>query len=138
VDGSFVVEGASGDPHRFAPGGTVLVSGEPALVVSARRVGKGRLAVRLDRPVERGAELAVRREELPPLPAGSYYVSDLVGLEVVEEGRGRVGVVREVLHLPANDVLELDTGQLLPLVEDCVREVDLAAGRVVLNPGFID
>jgi ribosomal 30S subunit maturation factor RimM len=37
---------------------------------------------------------------------------------------------------PANDALELDTGLLLPLVEDCVREIDLAGRRVFLNPGF--
>jgi hypothetical protein len=37
---------------------------------------------------------------------------------------------------PANDALELDTGLLLPLVEDCIREVDVAGGRVLLNPGF--
>ena len=35
------------------------------------------------------------------------------------------GVVRDVLPGPANDVLELDTGVLLPLVEECVREVDI-------------
>lgn len=137
TDGSFVVEGASGDPARFAVGATVLAGGEPARVVSARRVGKGRLAVRLDRTVERGTELAVPRDTLPPPAEGSYYVADLVGLEVVEEGRGRVGVVSDVLSLPANDVLQLDTGLLVPLVEDCVREVDLERGRVVLNPGFI-
>lgn len=138
MDGSFVVESASGDPRRFAVGATLLVGGAPATVVSVRRVGKGRPAIKLDRPVERGAELAVRREELPPLPGGSFYVADLVGLEVVEEGRGRLGVVTDVLPIPANDVLELDTGLLVPLVEDCVREIDLAARRVVLNPGFID
>ncbi|HXG75966.1 MAG TPA: ribosome maturation factor RimM [Gaiellaceae bacterium] len=137
TDGSFVVEGGSGDLRRFAAGATVLVDGEPATVASARRVGKGRLAVRLDRPARRGAELAVRRADLPPPEEGAYYVADLVGLEVVEEGR-RVGVVRDVLPGPANDVLELDTGLLLPLVEACVREVDLEAGRVLLNPGFTD
>jgi ribosomal 30S subunit maturation factor RimM len=41
-----------------------------------------------------------------------------------------------VLPGVANDVLELDSGLLLPLVEDCVLEVDLAARRVVVAPGF--
>ena len=36
----------------------------------------------------------------------------------------------------ANDVLELDSGLLLPLVEACVREVDLEARRIVVEPGF--
>jgi ribosomal 30S subunit maturation factor RimM len=33
-------------------------------------------------------------------------------------------------------VLELDTGVLLPMIEDCVRAVDLAGGRIVVAEGF--
>ena len=138
VDGAFVVENASEDPGRFEVGAELLVDGEPARVTVFRRVGGGRSAIKLDRPVDRGAELTVRRDELAPLPADSYYVADLVGLEVLDAGGELVGVVRDVHPGPANDALELDTGVLLPLVEDCVREVDLAGGRVLLNPGFID
>ena len=32
--------------------------------------------------------------------------------------------------------LELDTGVLLPMIEDCVRSVDLTAGRIVVAEGF--
>ena len=138
VDGAFVIEEASQDERRFDVGAELLVDGEPARVVVSRRVGGRRLAVRLDRPVERGAELALPRDRLPELPADSYYVADLVGMEVLDEEGTRVGAVRDVLPGPANDVLELDSGHLLPLVEDCIREVDLAGRRVVLNPGFID
>jgi ribosomal 30S subunit maturation factor RimM len=63
-------------------------------------------------------------------------VSDLVGLEVLDERGEVVGVVRDVQPGPANDAIELDTGLLLPLVEACVREIDLAARRIRLNPGF--
>jgi ribosomal 30S subunit maturation factor RimM len=35
-------------------------------------------------------------------------------------------------------VLELDSGILLPMVEDCVREVDLEHGRIVVAEGFAD
>lgn len=136
VDGSFVVEGASEEEERFEVGAELLVDGEPAEVVASRRVGGGRRAIRLDRSVERGAELSVRRDALPPLPADSYYVADLVGLDVLDERGNRVGAVRDVLPGPANDVLELDSGLLLPLVEACVREVDLAGCRILLNPGF--
>ena len=102
----------------------------------ARRVGGGRLAIKLDRGVERGAELAVRRSDLPELDPGSFYVADLVGLEVVVRGRGRLGVVRDVVPGVVNDNLELDTGALVPLVEDAIAEIDREAGVVVLNPGF--
>ena len=136
TDGAFVVEGASQDPRRFEVGASLLVAGEPANVVVSRRVGKGRVAVRLDRAVERGAEITVRREDLVPLDDGSYYVADLVGLEVVEAGGERLGAVLDVLPGPANDALELEGGLLLPLVEDCVLEIDVEAGRVLVAPGF--
>jgi 16S rRNA processing protein RimM len=136
VDGAFVVEGGSADEGRFAVGAEVLVDGTPATVVVSRRVGSGRRAVKLDRPVQRGAELQVPRESLAELEEGSYYVADLVGLDVLDENGVKIGVVGDVLPGPANDVLELDTGLLLPLVEACVREVDLHGRRVLLNPGF--
>lgn len=136
VDGAFVVEGGSTDEGRFAVGAEVLVEGAPATVVVSRRVGGGRRAVKLDRSVPRGADLYVPRESLPELEAGSYYVADLVGLAVLDEDGVTVGFVRDVLPGPANDVLELDTGLLLPLVEACVREVDLTERRILLNPGF--
>jgi ribosomal 30S subunit maturation factor RimM len=44
--------------------------------------------------------------------------------------------VAEVSSGPANDVLELDTGLALPLVDACVREVDLDGGRIVVQTGF--
>jgi 16S rRNA processing protein RimM len=138
IDGAFVVEDASDDPRRFEVGSTLLVDGEPATVALSRRVGRGRPAIKLDRPVERGAELAVRREDLPPPEEDSYYVADLLGLEVVEEGGERLGAVVDVLPGVANDVLELDSGLLLPLVEDCVREVHLTQRRVVVARGFAD
>jgi ribosomal 30S subunit maturation factor RimM len=36
----------------------------------------------------------------------------------------------------ANDVLELESGVSLPMVEDCVLAVDLEGGRIVIAPGF--
>jgi 16S rRNA processing protein RimM len=138
LDGAFVVEDASDDPRRFEVGSILLVDGERVTVTLSRRVGRGRPAIKLDRPVARGAELSVRREDLPPPDEGSYYVADLVGLEVVEEGGERLGAVVDVLPGVANDVLELDNGLLLPLVEECVREVRLAQRLVVVAAGFAD
>lgn len=137
VDGAFVVEGGSEDAARFRVGATVLLDGEPATVVVSRRVGGGRRAIRLDRPASRGARLSIARAELPPPEPGAYYVADLVGLRV-EDGSRVLGVVADVLPGEANDNLELDTGVLVPLVEDAVADIDLETGRVVLNADFID
>lgn len=133
-----MVENASEDPSRFEIGAELLIDGAPARVTVSRQVGGRRRAIMLDRAVVRGANLMVRRRDLSPLPPDSYYVADLVGLDVVDADGTHVGVVRDVHPGPANDALELDTGLLLPLVEDCIREVDLPGRRVTLNPGFTD
>lgn len=138
VDGSFFVEGASEAPERFAKGARLLVDGAPAEVAVSKRGAGGRPVIKLDRPVVRGATLAVRRDELPEPGEDTYYVFQLVGLLVEEEGGRPLGTVIEVENGPANDTLELDSGLLLPLVESCVLEVDVGAGRIVVARGFAD
>jgi 16S rRNA processing protein RimM len=134
-DGSFVVEDASDDPSRFALGARLWVGGDQAEIVASKKAG-GRPVIRLDREVERGAELSVRRDELPAPEEGAYYVFQLVGLEVEEEGGRSLGRVRAVAPGVANDVLELDSGVDLPLHEACVVDVDLDSGRIVVGRGF--
>jgi 16S rRNA processing protein RimM len=137
LDGSFVVEDASEAPERFAVGAELLVDGEPARVVASKQA-RGRPVVKLDRAVKRGAMLEIPRDALPPPEEGSYYVFQLVGLEVEEEGGDTLGRVTDVAPGIANDVLELDSGLSLPMVEECVRDVDLDTGRIVVAPGYRD
>jgi 16S rRNA processing protein RimM len=136
LDGSFVVDAASDAPERFDPGAPVWVGREPAVVVESKRAG-GRLVVKLDRAAERGAELEVPAAELPPPAEGEFYVFQLVGAAVHDEEGRHLGVVVDVVPGVANDVLELDTGSALPLVEDCVLSVDLEAHRVVVASGLV-
>jgi 16S rRNA processing protein RimM len=133
LDGSFAVEEASEEPARFEVGATVLVGGEPATVVESKR-SRGRPVIRLDRSVERGAVLEVPRSALEPLGEGEFYAFQLVGL-AVEEGAA-LGRVTEVQPGVANDVLELDSGHSLPLVDACVLQVDLEGGRILVARGF--
>jgi 16S rRNA processing protein RimM len=137
LDGSFVVEEASEDPATFTVGAELWVDGEPARVTGARRARR-RPVVRLDRPVPRGTALTVPVARLPPPAEGSYYVFQLVGLEVEEEGGRALGRVADVAPGVANDVLELDSGLALPMVEDCISRVDVAAGKIVVARGFAD
>ncbi len=135
--GDFVVERASEAPERFAVGARVYVEREPATVVESKRSG-GRLVIRLDRTAERGSALELPQSELPPPGEGSFYAFQLVGLSVEEEGGRALGRVEEIEPGVANDVVRLDSGIALPLVEDCVREIDLEGGRIVIAPGFVD
>ncbi len=132
-----MVEAPSEDPERFAPGSLVYLDGEPAKVADSKRAGQ-RLVVRLDREARRGSVLSVPRSELPATAEDEYYVFQLVGLSVDEEGGRALGRVQDVAPGVANDVLELDTGIALPLVEDCVLSVDLERGRILVAQGFAE
>jgi 16S rRNA processing protein RimM len=136
LDGAFVVERASEAPERFAPGARVYVARQPASVVEQKRAG-GRLVIRLDRRPPRGADLELPLAELPEPGEGAYYAFQLAGLAVEEDGRA-LGRVEEVEAGVANDVLRLDSGIRLPLVEECVRQIDLDEGRILVAPGFSD
>jgi 16S rRNA processing protein RimM len=129
------VEQASEDDGRFEVGARLHIDGEPAEVVASKRA-RGRPVIRLDREAPRGAELTVPRSELPPPGEGEFYEFQLVGLAVEEEGGRALGRVTAVQPGVANDVLELDSGLALPLVEACVRNVDLEDGRIVVAQGF--
>jgi 16S rRNA processing protein RimM len=138
LGGAFVVERPSEDAARFAVGAKLHVDGEPAEVTESKRGGGGRVVIKLDRKVERGSVLQVPKGDLPPPDPDGYYVFQLVGLEVVEEGGRSLGRVADVAHYPANDVLELEGGTVLPLVGECIREIDTEGGRIVVAPGFIE
>jgi 16S rRNA processing protein RimM len=137
LDGSFVVEEASEDPGRFAIGARLFAGEDAVSVVASKRAG-GRVVIRLDRAVERGTTLAVPRTELPPAGDDGYYVFELVGLEVEEEGGRQLGLVQDVAAGVANDVLELDSGRALPLVAECVLDVDLERRRILVARGFTE
>jgi 16S rRNA processing protein RimM len=138
LDGAFFVEHASDDPRWFTVGARLIAGGTEAEVVAARHGSGGRPVILLDRPVARGVPLEVPRATLPPVADGEYYTFQLVGLEVIEDGGSSLGHVVAVAPGVANDALELDSGVLLPLVEACVRDIDLATRRILVAPGFSD
>lgn len=90
-----------------------------------------------------GGDLAVPESELLPLPEGSFYIFQLLGLSVLDE-KGRVlGQIKDVLQPGSNDVYVVDgpNGQILiPALKSVVLNIDFAARemRVELPPGLTD
>jgi 16S rRNA processing protein RimM len=77
---------------------------------------------------------------VPEPEAESFYVFDLVGCEVMSAG-ARIGVVRDVLDRPANDVLVVDRGGeelLVPFIREAVPSVDVEARRIEVDPAFVE
>ena len=85
----------------------------------------------------RGRELIVVGAEKPPLEADEYPAEDLEGCAVVTTASAPLGTVKRMLAYPSCELLELDDGTLVPLVRDCIVEVDVAGKRITVNGEFL-
>lgn len=80
----------------------------------------------------RGQCFAVRAEERAALGETSFWIDDVIGLDVFTEGGASLGSVREVLRGKANDVW-VTPGAMIPAVRDFVVSVDLEQRRIVVR-----
>lgn len=86
----------------------------------------------------RGTSLFVPRDRLPTLPDDEYYHADLVGLSAYDTGGELLGKVTAIYNHGAGDIVEVATVRhkstlLLPFTLAIVPNVDLAAGRIVID-----
>jgi 16S rRNA processing protein RimM len=87
----------------------------------------------------RGTRLFALREALPALPDDEFYHTDLLGLTALDTGGKELGKVAAVLNHGAGDILELrgpglKGSVLVPFTRAVVPTVDLAAGRIIIDP----
>ncbi len=76
-----------------------------------------------------GTEIAVRKQDLPPAAPGTYYWSDLEGMQVVNLEGKELGTVSHLFETGANDVVVVkgERERLIPYTQDAVKSVDLKA-----------
>jgi 16S rRNA processing protein RimM len=155
--GEVVVEVRTDEPQRrYAAGATLVVA--PAgtapgfLTVAAARSHQGRLIVCFDGVADRDAADALRGVVLgvdtagddPPEDPDEFGDHQLIGLAAVSVSGERLGEVASIDHAPAADLLVLRRPDgrtaLVPFVRAIVPEVDVAGGRVVVDPppGLLD
>lgn len=86
----------------------------------------------------RGALVEVDRADLPPLEAGEYYHSDLIGLACFDSGGRAMGTVAGVENYGAGDLLEVETpGGKRSLIPFRSGIADLEDGRIIIDPAFL-
>ena len=92
-----------------------------------------------------GAELLLRRDQLPATEPDEYYWQDLLGLAVQTDKGQRLGSIREILETGANDVyLVRDEATrreyLIPAIARVINSIDLQAGVMTITPleGLLD
>ncbi|WP_324717701.1 ribosome maturation factor RimM [Carboxydochorda subterranea] len=140
----------SDDPRRLAAGATgwLRVAGQeprPARIVASRPGPRGAFLVKFegvgDRSAAealRGALLQIPVEQVRPLPEGSFYWFEVVGMEMVDEQGKALGTVSAIVRSAAHDLWEVTPSSggpsfLVPAVRAFVRSVDRSARRIVVN-----
>jgi 16S rRNA processing protein RimM len=129
----------------FVPPGAGLRS---ARIASVRQGPKGPL-VTFDGITDadsaallRGKDVTVGVEDLPEDFDDLSF--DPIGMRVLDEERGDLGEIVDVIVTGANDVWVVEGGAygqvLVPVIDDCVRDIDEEAGRVTVTllPGLIE
>ncbi|MCG9968189.1 ribosome maturation factor RimM [Pelotomaculum terephthalicicum JT] len=85
----------------------------------------------------KGGFLVVTRDELVPLPEGSFYIFDLIGLEVFDSDGERLGIIADIIQTGSNDVYVVETEAarplLVPALKQVVQKVDLKGRRMVVQ-----
>ena len=85
----------------------------------------------------RGQKVSVYREDMPELPEGRYYVGDLIGLPVLDEGGSRIGTFKDVLQTGSKDVYVIQPPEgkdiLVANIPENIREIDLKNGRIIVR-----
>lgn len=152
IRGEVMVEPRTDEPDlRFAPGAAMVDEGGRTLIVEGSHVHSGRLRVKFQGVSGREGAEALRGRILHidrpadarPSDPDEFYDSELIGMRVHLTDGATIGVVREVLHLPGQDVLAIDRDGrevLVPFVADFVPSIDVTAREITLTPppGLLD
>ena len=147
VRGEVRLRSFTADPDAIAAYGPLETEDGHAVQIESLRRAKDHFVARLAGVADRDAaerltniKLYVPRERLPaPDRADEFYHADLIGLAVVNREGGKLGTVIAVHNFGAGDLIEVrptdgNTTQMLPFNEATVPVVDLAAGRLVVEP----
>lgn len=161
VHGEVRVTPDSDNPERFAPGsilharpGRVGVAGpqegrQVELTIESVRGDESFPIVAFREVADRDAAetlsgylLEVPSSELPELEHDEFYPFDLEGLEARAVDGTVIGRVVDVVESPAHAILVVGLRQggelLVPFVEAAIPIVDVTAGYLVIDPGFLE
>ena len=147
--GDVYVVPISDDPRRFEPGSKLLREDGSTLVIESVRRHTNRFLVKFEGVESRDAAEKVRgplfvsEEDVRVLDEDEFWPHELEGAEVVDRAGERVGTVTRLVPGAAQDLLAVETERgerLVPLVKEIVSSVDVAGGRVTIDPpaGLLD
>jgi 16S rRNA processing protein RimM len=146
LDGAVLIRSFTADPASIGAYGKLGdAEAKRSFELKVRRVtAKGvvaKIAGIADRTAAeglKGVELYIERGVLPEPDEDEVYVADVIGLRVEGKDGRLMGTVTSMDNYGAGDVmevtLELGGKLLLPFTKAAVPVVDVAGGRVVVDP----
>jgi len=88
-----------------------------------------------------GFFICLNRKDLYPLPKGSFYIFELIGLTVYTREGKVMGTLEDVYKLPANDVYVINNGKrelLIPAVKEFIQEINPETGKIILKGDYAE
>jgi 16S rRNA processing protein RimM len=153
IKGEMVVVPLTDDPKRFSQLEKVFLSKDEKITEFG--VEKVRVELKIKRPkgmvllklkgVESpeeakklvGSFLEIEKEDVIKLPEGRYFIFDIIGLKVITTEEKKIGTVKEVISLPANDVYVVQGDQKeydIPATKEVVKKIDLERKVMIIEP----
>lgn len=113
-------------------------------IVSSAKVHKNMLIVKVKHLSDANEALKLKdkdifipKESLDKLEEGTYYVFELIGLEVYDINNKKIGILNDVQNIGANDVYEIltldDKKIYLPAIKDVIKKVDIKNGKMIVE-----
>ena len=77
------------------------------------------------------------REKEEPLKEGTYYIVDLLGLEVYDDNGNLLGTLEDIFNTGSNDIYvvknELGKQILLPAISEVIKEIDIKNKKIIVH-----
>ena len=96
-----------------------------------------------DADLLRGSYLIINRKDQKPLEEGTYYIVDLLGLDVYTDKNVLLGKLEDIYNTGSNDIYvvkdELGKQVLLPAISEVIRNIDIENGKIIVHllPGLM-
>ena len=95
----------------------------------------------IDKPEDaealRNSYLKINRKDEPELKEGTYYIVDLIGLDVYSDEGKELGKLDDIYNYGSSDIYvikdELGKQLLLPAISDVIKEINLGEKKIVVH-----
>ncbi len=85
----------------------------------------------------RNAFLKIDRKDAVPLKKDTYYIVDLIGLQVYTDENNLIGILEDIYNTGSNDiyVVKDEKGKqiLLPAISDVIKQIDIENKKIIVH-----